>query len=1275
MVEFRMGDFLLKKDAGLPIQGKRAIYRKGRCVMARKNIIKILSGGVAAVCIVLLCTLSVSAQQFTAEKITHTISGSVGVPGVQMKGFPSGNVESDSSGFYTATVDWGWSGNVTPTKPGYNFEPSNKSYASIDSDKFDENYTASQITYTISGSAGKEGVLLSGLYGEPVTVSGGSYSVQVPYGWEGTVMPILEGYEFDPPSKQFSTVTRDQKQNFTPSVKKYTVSGTITGADEVGGIKMVGLPGEPVTGSDGSFKATVEHGQSFTVKPTKPGYTFEPPDILYDNIASDMTGQGFYATVQKFTISGTTGLSGVMMKGLPGDIMTGADGFYTVDVPYGWSKTVTPEREGYTFTPASKIYTNVTANKESDNYEAKIRTFTISGSVGRPGVQLLGFEEDVVSGANGSYSVPVEYNWSGTIIPQLEGYNFNPPEKSYTGISKDFTNQNYTASIKTFTINGNTGISNVTLRGFSPPAVSDNTGTYKAEVPYGWSGTITPVKDGFEFDPSNMQYTAIMADEYNQSYTATKLMKVISGKIISSKGQPVEGILVTTDGAGTATTDAGGEYEISVEYGWKGTIMPTQEGYTFNPKMRPVSNVTSDQRNINFNATLQMFKISNVIEISPGVPLPGVTVKANNGGTSDVTGPDGKFTIEVPFGWTGEYTLDKPGMRLNPSVVSMTDVRSDYNKGQPVVSQAPPAVTPPVNQVAPPATGGAAPGGMDITPGTSEFVPAGEGALLPPSAPPTTTTTTTSPATAPGTPIPAAGQPTKNNELEQQMMKILNERGYTPGSTAGGYGMGDPMISEDLIDETLVGALQLLSVSSGIPIQWDEAVESSVQTITLSINDKPLSKALEMVLAGTPYVVSERDNYYLVSEGIYDSPMFPLVSQTRRVKLNNVNAGTAKQLLSPSFQNYVMADIGDVNSTIVLVTAPPAWADRIVSDLRQIDQIKSQVLLKAKVVSLERGDLLNLGVEWGWPQVSAGVFSNDLKGKGGTLNDYGGDAPWGIQIGYSADATFTNALTMALNLLEVTNQARIISEPQLVARDGKQARIENITEEYVILYEPSIATSYYSRQELQEIMSGTVLSITPFIGDNNNITMDVAVEVSDSQGRNTENNFPIISRRKYSSSLHLKDGGTVAVGGLKETRTGDTFKEVPGLSKLPFVGSLFTNKAENVTSKEIAVFITANIIHNPNQMPSGLTGSSTTYEAPIGRTPAYQPPMNRQQMPNDMYYNQPPAYQAPSGFEAPSNQFPAYDYEAPMNNNRAPMPSMRPSEQQFQDELRGALMR
>ena len=134
------------------------------------------------------------------------------------------------------------------------------------------------------------------------------------------------------------------------------------------------------------------------------------------------------------------------------------------------------------------------------------------------------------------------------------------------------------------------------------------------------------------------------------------------------------------------------------------------------------------------------------------------------------------------------------------------------------------------------------------------------------------------------------------------------------------------------------------------------------------------------------------------------------------------------------------------------------------------------------------------------------------------------------------------------------------------------------------------------------------------------------------------------------------------------------------MSKLPFVGSLFTNNSQDGASREIAVFITADIIPDPSKMPTG-SSNSNMYQTQIGQNPVYKSPMGRQQMPDDMYYNQPPTYQAPtyqapSGFDAPSSQFqqPSYNYEPPVNN-RAPMPMMRSSEQQFQDELRGALTR
>jgi len=124
-------------------------------------------------------------------------------------------------------------------------------------------------------------------------------------------------------------------------------------------------------------------------------------------------------------------------------------------------------------------------------------------------------------------------------------------------------------------------------------------------------------------------------------------------------------------------------------------------------------------------------------------------------------------------------------------------------------------------------------------------------------------------------------------------------------------------------------------------------------------------------------------------------------------------------------------------------------AERIVADLKKSDKIRLQVLLDARIVVMARGNLLNLGVQWGFPTMSAGLFSNDLNGDGGGLLDFGGKVASGFQIGYAPDVTFTSALTATLTLLSQNDEATIISNPQVLAQDGKVADISFMKEEYV----------------------------------------------------------------------------------------------------------------------------------------------------------------------------------------------------------------------------------
>jgi hypothetical protein len=158
------------------------------------------------------------AQNSAREKTaTYVISGSVGIPGVVMKGLP-GDVISDEQGRYSVTVERGWKGTVEPEKEGYIFEPQGRNYQRLDGDRANDNYTVRAITYTISGRVGLAGVLMTGLPGDPITDNEGVYSISVPYGWAGEVVPTKQGYTFMPRARSYTKVSANQtNQDYAPT--------------------------------------------------------------------------------------------------------------------------------------------------------------------------------------------------------------------------------------------------------------------------------------------------------------------------------------------------------------------------------------------------------------------------------------------------------------------------------------------------------------------------------------------------------------------------------------------------------------------------------------------------------------------------------------------------------------------------------------------------------------------------------------------------------------------------------------------------------------------------------------------------------------------------------------------------------------------------------------------------------------------------------------------------------------------------------------------------
>lgn len=367
------------------------------------------------------------------------------------------------------------------------------------------------------------------------------------------------------------------------------------------------------------------------------------------------------------------------------------------------------------------------------------------------------------------------------------------------------------------------------------------------------------------------------------------------------------------------------------------------------------------------------------------------------------------------------------------------------------------------------------------------------------------------------------------------------------------------LITNSFYDTDLRQALQDIGMSVGRTIICTPDVSGF---LTCELDNATFEEALRLLLAGTGYSSMEKDGYVLIYEASATAPNFLEISETKILFLNYVHPASAVNLLAPQLHEYISTDDA-IKTNQLSITAPPNIMQRILDDLKQIDLPSKQVLLDVRIVIIEGQQLLNMGVTWEWPQISTGAYSNN--GAGGW--------PWQVQIGYTPSSEFTNALNLTLDLLSQNDQATVLANPQVMSIDGEEAQIRVIREEYFEI----LTQGFYTSSQLEKVEAGTSLQITPRIGMNEEITMQITTEVSDVISRGA-NSLPVVTRRSSSSRVRVENGGTAAIAGLVDNRVNSANIQVPGFSSIPIVGSAFKDRRNQHSSRQVAIFVTPNIV-------------------------------------------------------------------------------------------------
>ena len=318
---------------------------------------------------------NVANTNFTATAILYNIAGTVsgaisaGVE-ITLDGPSVGSMITDVNGDFSFTGFQNGTYTVVPSSIGLTFNPTSLVVNVNNGNVTGVNFTATAITYSISGAvtgAPNVTVTLTGpTNGSATTDANGGYSFSGLTNGPYTVTPTSLGNTFAPTSLAVTVSNENVANiNFTATatvVPTYTVSGNITGASNVT-VTLTGTANaSAITDANGNFSfANLQNG-SFTITPTAPGYTFSPTSTAVTVSNENVANINFTATatvVPTYTVSGNiTGASNVTVTltgPTSGTTTPDANGNFSFAGLQNGTHTITPSGAGYAFSPVDAV--------------------------------------------------------------------------------------------------------------------------------------------------------------------------------------------------------------------------------------------------------------------------------------------------------------------------------------------------------------------------------------------------------------------------------------------------------------------------------------------------------------------------------------------------------------------------------------------------------------------------------------------------------------------------------------------------------------------------------------------------------------------------------------------------------------------------------------------------------------------------------------------------------------------------------------------------------
>ncbi len=251
--------------------------------------------------------------------------------------------------------------------------------------------------------------------------------------------------------------------------------------------------------------------------------------------------------------------------------------------------------------------------------------------------------------------------------------------------------------------------------------------------------------------------------------------------------------------------------------------------------------------------------------------------------------------------------------------------------------------------------------------------------------------------------------------------------------------------------------------------------------------------------------------------------------------------------------------------------------DEIAKIITAFDDKTPQVLIDAQIIELTPSDKFVMGVNWDYWIRKYFRISAAMPMSGASQ----------LFLGTSSTASVTEPgeYKAILDLLQTVGDTKVLASPRIIALNNQEAKIHVGTKQAYITSTTSQAGTgtEVTAQSVNFVDTGISLSVTPTINRDGFVTMKIKPEISSSEDKtlksqDQDTTVPIVTTSEAETTIMIKDGITVIIGGLKKEQRTKTVNKIPFLGDIPYIRNLFRNISDELTTKDLVILLTPHII-------------------------------------------------------------------------------------------------